>query len=95
MFGIKPGTERVHWDSWPRIDDAMPSYAVFCELRTAGVIPDGVRFQVCLLFPVSALNAFKADFAHDYPIAAHGFENLVAREIRRLCAAIPPSDLAI
>jgi hypothetical protein len=95
VFGIRPGTERVHWDSWPRIDDAIASYSVFCELRTAGVIPEGVRFQVCLPFPASALNAFKADFAHDYPIAARGFEDLASREIPRLCAAIPPSDLAI
>ena len=27
--------------------------------RTAGVIPEGVRFRVCLPFPASALNAFK------------------------------------
>jgi hypothetical protein len=95
VFGIRPGTERLHWDSWPRIDDAIASYAMFCALRTAGVIPEGVRFQVCLPFPVSALNAFKADFAHDYTIAASGFEDLVGREIPRLCAAIPPADLAI
>jgi len=95
VFGIRPGTERLHWDSWPRIDDAIASYAVFRELRSAGVIPDGVRFQVCLPFPASALNAFKADFAHDYPIAARAFEELVSREIPRLCAAIPPADLAI
>ena len=37
------------------------------------VIPAGVRFQVCLPFPASALNAFKSDFAHGPPIAARGF----------------------
>src|SRR6266568_4914316 len=31
VFGIRPGTERVHWDWWPRIDDAIASYAVFRE----------------------------------------------------------------
>ena len=90
VFGIKPGVSELHWASWPRIDDAIASYAVFRELRAAGVIPDGVRFQVCLPFPASAMNAFKADFAHDYPIAARGFEDLVARELARLFAAIPP-----
>ena len=90
-----PASASCTGTSWPRIDDAIASYAVFRELRAAGVIPDGVRFQVCLPFPASALNAFKADFAHDYPIAARGFEDLVARELARLFAAIPPADVAL
>src|ERR1700744_3854394 len=39
VFGIKPGVSQVHWDSWPRIDDALASYEVFSSLRAAGVIP--------------------------------------------------------
>jgi hypothetical protein len=50
---------------------------------------------VGLPFPASALNGFKADFAADYPIAERGYEELVARELRRLTAAIPPGELAI
>jgi len=95
VFGIRPGATSVYWESWPRIDDAISSYAVFSKLRAEGAIPPGLRFQVCLPFPASALNAFKADFAHDYPIAARGFEDLVARELARLTAAIPPADLAV
>src|SRR5215813_1558952 len=38
VFGVKPGVDSVHWDSWPRIDDALASYAVFSSLRAAGVI---------------------------------------------------------
>jgi hypothetical protein len=45
--------------------------------------------------PASALNGFKANFAADYPIAERGFEDLVARELRRLTGEIPPDDLAI
>ncbi|MGH3261467.1 MAG: hypothetical protein ACRDNS_05675, partial [Trebonia sp.] len=95
VFGIKPGVTEVHWDSWPRIDDAIASYALFSSLRSAGAIPAGVRFQICLPFPASALNAFKSDFAHDYPIAAAGFEDLVGRELARLFSVIPPDDVAI
>src|SRR6201999_1759962 len=95
VFGVKPGVSEVHWDSWPRIDDALASYALFDSLRSAGVIPAGVRFQVCLPFPSSALNAFKSDFAHDYPIAARGFEDLVGRELSRLFAAVPAADVAV
>src|ERR1700756_5943536 len=89
VFGIKPGVSELHWASWPRIDDAIASYSVFSSLRAAGVIPPGVRFQVCLPFPASALNAFKADFAHDYPIAAQGLEDLVGRELARRFSLIP------
>jgi hypothetical protein len=95
VFAIREGVERLQWGTWPRIDDAIASYEVFRRLRDEGAIPAGLRFQVGLPFPASALNAFKADYARDYPIAARGFEDLVARELVRLCEAIPPDDLAI
>ncbi len=95
VFGIRPGVSELHWGSWPRIDDAIASYQVFAELRSAGVVPAELRFQVGLPFPSSAMNAFKADFAADYPVAARAFEDLVARELHRLTAAIPPGELAI
>ena len=95
VFGIRPGVTGLHWDSWPRIDDAIAGYRVFSELRGDGVIPAGLRFQVGLPFPSSALNGFKADFTADYPVAQRAFEDLVARELTRLTAAISPADLAI
>jgi hypothetical protein len=95
IFSLRPGVTELHWDSWPRIDDAIASYDIFRTLRDAGVIPAGLRFQVGLPFPASALNAFKADFAVDYPVAERGYEDLVARELARLTTAIPPQDLAI
>jgi hypothetical protein len=95
VFKIRDGVRELHWESWPRIDDAIASYHQFAELRREGVIPTGLRFQVGLPFPASALNAFKADFAADYPIAERGFEELVGRELRRLCDEIPPDELAI
>jgi hypothetical protein len=95
VFGIAPGVTELRWDSWPRIDDAIAGYHVFSALRAEGVIPGHLRFQVGLPFPASALNGFKADFAADYPVAERAFEDLVARELRRLTAAIPPEDLAI
>jgi hypothetical protein len=95
VFAVKPGVTELRFESWPRIDDAIASYAVFSALRAEGVIPQGLRFQVGLPFPASAMNGFKADFARDYPVAGRAFEDLVARELVRLTAAIPPSDLAI
>lgn len=94
VFALKAGTE-PRFGRWPRIDDAIASYAAFRELRDAGVIADGIRFQVGLPFPHSALSGFKADFGRDYPVVSAAFEDLVARELARLTAAIPPGDLAI
>jgi len=95
VFGIRPGVTGLHWDTWPRIDDAIDSYQVFRKMRADGAVPAGLRFQIGLPFPSSALNGFKADFAADYPVADRAFEDLVARELTRLTAAIPPADLAI
>jgi hypothetical protein len=95
VFKIRDGVTELSWDSWPRIDEAIVSYQLFRELREAGVIPGGLRFQIGLPFPSSALNGFKADFAADYPVAERGFEDLVARELSRLLTEIPAADLAI
>jgi hypothetical protein len=95
IFAVREGVEALEWDTWPRIDRAIQSYDVFCQLRNEGVIAPHLRFQVGLPFPASALNAFKADFGRDYPKAARGFEDLVQRELERLFEHIPPHDLAI
>jgi hypothetical protein len=95
VFKIRPEVSELHWDSWPRIDDAIASYRQFRALRDEGVIPAGLRFQVGLPFPSSALNGFKADFAGDYPLAERAYEDLVGRELVRLTNEIPPGELAI
>src|SRR5246127_1566407 len=44
IFAVREGVDELHWDTWPRIDDAISSYAVFTRLRDEGVIPAGLRF---------------------------------------------------
>src|ERR1700743_1277012 len=90
VFGIRPGVTELHWDRWPRIDDAIAGYQVFSALRADGVIPGHLRFQVGLPFPASALNAFKADFAGDYPVVERAYEELVGRELVGLMSQVPP-----
>src|SRR3989442_990537 len=92
VFRIRGGVTELRWDSWPRIDDAIESYRLFRRLRQEGAIPSHVRFQVCLPFPSSAMNGFKADFGADYPISSRRFEDLVERELRLLTDAIPAAD---
>jgi len=95
IFRIRDGVDELRFGSWPRIDDAIESYRVFRTLKEQGVIRSGLRFQVGLPFPTSALNALKADFARDYAVAARAYEELVRRELERLTAAVPPDELAV
>jgi hypothetical protein len=95
IFRIREGATELHWDAWPRIDDALESYRVFRALRDEGTIPPHLRFQLSLPFPTSALNAFKADWAADYPVADRAFENLVLRELDRLLADVTAGDLTL
>ena len=37
VFGLGPGVTELHWDSWPRVDDALASYQLFSALRADGV----------------------------------------------------------
>jgi hypothetical protein len=95
VFKLRDRVSELRWESWPRIDDAIESYRTFRALKDEGVIPSHLRFQIGLPFPSSALNGFKVDFAGDYSIAGPAFEDLVRRELERLTAEIPPSELAI
>jgi hypothetical protein len=38
IFAVREGVSELHWDSWPRIDDAIASYREFADLREQGVI---------------------------------------------------------
>jgi hypothetical protein len=89
VFAVREDAGELRFDSWPRIDDAIASYATFAALREQGAIPEGLRFQIGLPFPSSAMNAFKVDYARNYPLAERAFEDLVARELERLLDAIP------
>lgn len=94
-FALGPAVSALVFPPWPRIDDAIASYAAFRASRERGTFPASVRFQVCLPFPSSALNGFKVAFGSDYPIAWRAYEELCQRELARLTAAVPAEDLAI
>jgi hypothetical protein len=95
IFKIRDGVKSLHWKTWPRIDVAIESYEIFRRLQDKGTIPPGLRMQVSLPFPSSALNGFKSNFAADYAIAGPAYEELAGRELERLMRTIPPSALAI
>jgi hypothetical protein len=72
---------------------AHDSYATFVELRNEGVIPAGVRFQVCFPTPVAVVGAFvERECQRDFePV----YEAAVLRELNAICAVVPHDQLAI
>ncbi len=75
-------------------EQARSSYAKFCELRDAGVIPAGVRFQQSLPFPDDAARLFTNDPA-TFDLMTVAYTDVLERDIKRLCELIPHEDLVI
>jgi len=72
---------------------AEDSYATFKALREEGVIPEGVRFQVCVPTPYATVVAWvaEADQERFFPIYADAIE----AEVAAIAQAIDPADLAL
>ncbi|GAB2451134.1 hypothetical protein HD599_002371 [Conyzicola lurida] len=74
-------------------DAAIESYATFVRLRSEGVIPAGVRFQVSLPTPAGVVGSF---FELSVRAAIEPvYERAILREVDAILAAIPHDDLAI
>ena len=72
---------------------ALESYGEFRRLQEGGVIPAGVRFQVCLPTPMAFVSAFF--IKHDRMRVEPGYELAMKREVASICSAIPSRELAI
>ena len=75
-------------------NQAIASYKKFCELRAAGTIPPGVRFQVSLPSPLSVVRGFVEDngvCAQVDPL----YEERLLQALRRVQDGIPASDLTV
>jgi hypothetical protein len=73
---------------------AIDSYASFRRLREEGVIADGVRFQVSLPAPHSAIDGFFED-ASQWDELYDAYLDGIRREIAAMLEVIPAEDLAI
>jgi hypothetical protein len=83
----------VAFDNLGYADWAEESYASFARLKRDGVLPEHVRFQVCVPDPAIILNMHvwpeaQAVVGPVYAVALFG-------EIQRLARLIPPAELAI
>ena len=97
-FKIKPGVTAVRFgDPGWRLGyarDAINSYFIFRTLRDQGVIPRGLRFQVCLPLTYSAFGSMFPD-RQDWPLIVPGLEAAMQAELASILAHIPAADLAI
>jgi hypothetical protein len=97
-FRVKPGVKEVRFgDPGWRLGytkDAINSYFVFRQLKKEGVLPAGVRFQVCLPLTYSAVTSFFPD-PEDRPRIVPGFTAALRAEVAKMVELIPAGDLAI
>ena len=94
LFRFRPGIDPATVDFDPGYaPEAIASWDRFRDLRDAGTIPAGVRFQVCLPTPMAIGYWFVAPSARPAFFAAA--ERAFKADLARLCAAIPHDDLAI
>jgi hypothetical protein len=92
-FRVRPG-RAIRFEDLRYGEFAIDSYHTFARLRDEGTIPAGVRFQVCLPAPHSAIDGFFDD-AGQWPALYAAYLEGIRREIAKMLGAIPPRDLAI
>jgi len=73
-------------------DAARDSFAMFRRLAQSGVLPHGVRFQVCLPTPIAVVNAFPTE---QQQLVLPAYEARLGLELDDMLAAIPPDRLAV
>ena len=89
--GVKP--DDVHFGELNYSREARASYLDFVEARDRGIIPKGVRFQVCLPTPFAVVSSVTV---RDALLAVESaYEAAMIREVERICHYIPHEDLCI
>jgi hypothetical protein len=92
LFGIRNGVTDLRFAELGYGRFAVESYQKYRLLREEGVIPDGVRFQVCIPAPGSAVSYFFGR-PDDWPQAHAAYYDAIRREIEVIAAVAPPEDL--
>lgn len=92
-FKVRDGVEKIYFDDLKYASAAQASYRVFCDLRDAGEIADGVRFQVCLPTPESILVFFRDQ--HQLARIIPAYTDAIERELAKVLAVVPHEDLLL
>jgi hypothetical protein len=94
-FKLRPEGERpavLAFDAFGYADAAVDSYRRFAALQDGGLIPEGVRFLVCLPTP---LNAMGGIVASDVTLVEPAVEETLQKELDELLRQIPHDRLAV
>jgi methionine synthase II (cobalamin-independent) len=94
-FRIREGVGKVEFGDLHYAGAAVRSYVPFRDLREAGRIPAGARFQVSLPTAPAVTYVFFREDGSAYERLREGYEAALAREISRMLDVIPAGDLAI
>ncbi|MBV8083426.1 MAG: hypothetical protein JO247_01290 [Chloroflexi bacterium] len=86
-------SEDVHFGELSYAREARTSYRDLLDVRAAGLIDPGIRFQVSLPTPLEVLLSKLSP--EDFMAVEPAYERSMLQEVERICAAIPHSDLAI
>jgi len=94
LLRLKPGIDSETID-FPTgyAEAATSSWTVFERLRGRGLVPPGIRFQVCLPTPMSSAFMYVSPVSHDAYMRA--YERSLFRALDRIVATVPPADLSI
>ena len=89
--GVSPVDLR--FDNLGYADWAEESYGTFRQLKAAGAVPAGARFQVSIPSPYVVVA--RHVLAEEQPKVEAAYLHGIAREVERIAAAIPHDELAI
>jgi hypothetical protein len=94
VFSFKPGVDpdRVEFRTG-YAEAALASWTTFKALQRAGVLPDDVKFQVCLPTPNSSAYMYVGPRSHDAYLRV--YERSLMRALRDITLGIPHESLSI
>jgi hypothetical protein len=84
---------QLFFDNIGYADAAIASYAIFSQLKQAGIVPTDCRLQVSLPTPIATVVAFV--MLEDIAAVEPAYEAGMLHELDRISAAIPHNELAI
>ncbi len=94
-YALRDGIERISFDDvYPYTDFALESYRTFTQLREAGDIPAGARFQVSLPTPHAAIVSYFVDRGV-WPLVIEAWAHAMRTGYERMLEEIPGEDLVI
>lgn len=89
--GVK--SEDVRFGELNYSREARASYLDFVAAREKGLIPNGVRFQVCLPTPFAVVSSVV--LPNSIAVVEAAYEKAMLEEVARICRSVPHQDICI